>query len=271
MPSTSLGPDNPSPFGKLTPQTQAAAALLPHSPQPEPALDSAAQVEQKLRESAQADPKVLRQLIARYDATTNPSEREALRAILGTLDKPEALAFFARLATSSSVAERQEAYALLQYAPNTPQTRSLLRQALTTEQTPSALVQAIAALRPTAVDPVEASAITGQLRSLNQHTDAAVRSSSLLQLAQWDSTGAGQDRYAQALSDPAPQVRQAAIFAIAQSGLRSETLKTGLFGVLSSSSESRELKGSALQALERFALSQEEFAKLSQARAEHGF
>jgi HEAT repeat protein len=223
--------------------------------------------EQKMREQALADPVALRSLIQRFETETNPGTRESLKSVLMTIDKPEAIAFVTRLATSNDVAKRQEAFEMLQNAPDSPQIRNVLKQALTTEQTPALLTQAIVALKPAAVDPSESEAIVGQLRGLTQHADPGVRSQSILQLGQWDKTGSGQDRYAQALTDPVPQVRQAAIFAIAQSGVRSDGIKAGLISMINSPSESREVKGSALQALERFSLSKEEYASFSQARA----
>ena len=240
----------------------AAAAPVAHEP--------AGTDDHVLRLRAQADPVVLRQLIGKYDAETDPIERTSLRAILGTIDKPEALAFFARLAASSDVSRRQEAYEMLANAPDSPQVRNMLKQAMASEQTPAALVQAITALKPSAVEQGEADAVVSQLRGLSQHADASVRGHSILQLGQWDKTGAANDRYASALKDPASEVRQAAIFAIAQSGVRTESLKAGLLGLATSASESREVKGSAVQALDRFSLSKDEFAAVTQARAQTG-
>jgi hypothetical protein len=258
---------NQNPWSKgsaVTPGGQYSAISQPS------ARDNSTVDEEKLRQLAQSDPTVLRNLIQSYDSEPDQGKRETLKAIISSVDKPEVLAFMTRLATSNDVGRRQEGFALLQNAPDSPQVRSVLKQALANEQTPAVLVQAILALKPAAVDPAEADAIVGQLRGLTQHADPAVRSQSMLQLGQWDKNGVGQDRYAQGLSDPAPQVRQAAIFAIAQSGVRSDSVKAGLIGVINSPNESREVKGSALQALERFSLSKEEFTSFSQARAHLG-
>jgi hypothetical protein len=248
------------------PSTGARSAYESAGQAPHPVTDE----EQKLRDQAMADPAALRKLIQRYEAENNPAARESLRSIISSVDKPEAVAFVTRLAGSNDPARRQEAYEMLQNAPESAQVRGVLKQALASEQNPAALVQAINALKPAATDPSESDAIVGQLRGLSQHADPTVRGQSLLQLAQWDKTGSGQDRYAQALSDPAPQVRQAAIFAIAQSGVRSDAVKAGLMSMITSPSESREVKGSALQALERFALSKEEFVSYSQVRSQIG-
>jgi hypothetical protein len=236
----------------------APAAALPGAGQP---LDEHAQRERALR-----DPVELRRLIDRLDTETDPAAREQLKVVLGGVDRPEAVAAFKRLATSSDAAKRRDAYDMLRHAPESQEVRAILRQAIASEQSPEALVQALTALRPAAVDPAESQAIVGQLAGLTQHPSTAVRSQSVLQLGQWDRNGEGRDRYAQALSDPAPEVRQAAVFAIAQSGVRGDNLKAGLLAVLNSDAESKELRGSALQALERFPLSQQEFAQLAQAR-----
>lgn len=227
--------------------------------------------EQKMRERAEADPAFLRSLIQRYETESRPEMREMIKSVLASVQKPEALAFFTRLANSGDPAQRKQGYAMLQQmAPDSPEMRNLLKQALASEQSPDLLAQAVAALRPSAVDPAESAAIMAQLGNLAQHADAAVRSQSVLQLAQWDKTGASQGRLAQALADPAPEVRQAAIFAVAQSGARNDALKSALMGIINNGAESKEVRGSALQVLERFPLSKEEYTRYMQARAQAG-
>lgn len=227
--------------------------------------------EQKMRERAEADPGFLRNLIQRYETERKPEMREIIKSVLATVQKPEALAFFTRLANSGDPAQRKEGYAMLQQmAPDSPEMRNLLKQALASEQSPELLAQAVAALRPGAVDPAESEAILAQLGTLAQHADPAVRGQSVLQLAQWDKTGASQGRLAQAMNDPVAEVRQAAIFAVAQSGARSDALKSALMGIIGNGAESKAVKGSALQVLERFALSKDEYARYTQARAQAG-
>ncbi len=227
--------------------------------------------EQKLRVQAQSDPIFLRNLIQRYETERDPAAKEAIKSVLATVQKPEALAFFARLTNSGDPAQRQEGYAMLQQmAPDSAEMRNVLKQALASEQSPQVLAQAVAALRPTAVDPTESAAIVSQLSNLAQHPDPAVRSQSILQLAQWDKDGARQDRLTSAMADPVPEVRQAAIFAAAQSGTRNDNVKAALLGVINNASESKEVKGSALQVLERFSLTKDEYSRYTQARAQIG-
>jgi HEAT repeat protein len=227
--------------------------------------------EQKMRERAQSDSAYLRTLIQRYESESKPETREMIKSVLASVHKPEALAFFSRMASSSDPSQRKEGYAILQQmGPDTPEMRNLLKQALANEQSPELLAQAVAALRPSAVDPSESEAIVAQLGSLTQHADPNVRSQSVLQLAQWDKTGTNQDRITQALTDPSPEVRQAAIFAVAQSGARNDSLKSALMGIVNNSGESKAVKGSALQVLERFSMSKEEYARYMQARTQAG-
>jgi HEAT repeat protein len=89
-----------------------------------------------------------------------------------------------------------------------------------------------------------------------------------MQLGQWDKKGEGEDRLSQALTDRALEVRQAAIFAIAQTGVRSDAVKAALMGLINNPQESKDVRGSALQALERFSLSKDEYASFAQARAQ---
>lgn len=249
----------------------APAAAMPQAVPDRPRSTATADEEKQLRERAEADPAFLRDLIQRYETERKPEMREIIKSVLATIQKPETVAFFGRLANSSDPLQRKEGYAMLQQiAPDSPELRNVLKQALASEQSPELLAQAVAALRPSAVDPAESAAILAQLGSLAQHADPAVRSQSVLQLGQWDKTGAAQGSMAQALADPVAEVRQAAIFAIAQSGARSDALKSALLGIIGNGAESKAVKGSALQVLERFSLSKDEYVRYTQARAQAG-
>lgn len=237
-------------------------ALVPHDKQ-----ETGYAAEDRLRQLVQTDPTARRKLLQRFHIANTLEERELFKSIMSTVRTPEVIAFSHSLASSLNVSERKFGFEMLQaLAPNAPETRSLVRRALVSEQSPAVLVQALATLRPGVTEPEEASALVAQLKSLSVHADPAVRSMSLTQLGQLDKTGEGSERLAQALSDGVPEVRQAAIFAIAQTGLRSEPLKLGLLALVNNAQESREVRGSALQVLERFPLTREEVASYTQAR-----
>ncbi len=223
----------------------------------------------RLMKLAQADPAVMKIMIQRYSTERNPSTKDFLKSVLSTIQKPDLLAVSTQLATSGDAAQRKDGFELMQQlSADSPEVRKAVQKALATEQTPAVLAQALSALKPAAVEQTESDAIVAQLRSLSMHMDPSVRSQSLLQLAQWDKKGEGQERYSQALVDQSPEVRQAAIVAIAQSGLRTDMVKAGLMSVITSGTESKEVKGSALQVLERFSLSKEEMASFNQARSQ---
>ncbi len=226
--------------------------------------------EDRLRQLAQSDPVALRSLLQRYSGAQTPQALALLKAILSTVQKPEVIALATRLAGSLNLAERKYGFELLQsVAPDAPETRALARRTLATEQSPEVLAQALATLPPGGgADPEEADQIVTQLMLLSQHADAAVRSQSISQLGQWDKKGEGAERLAQALNDPVPAVRQAAIFAIAQAGVRSDGARQTLMGLANNAQESRDLRGSALQVLERFALTKEEYIALSRVKAQ---
>lgn len=225
--------------------------------------------EDRLRKLAQTDPVALRNLLQRYNGAQTPQVLELLKGILSTVQKPEVIAFSTRLAGSMNLAERKYGFELLQsVAPDAPETRALVKRTLSTEQSPEVLVQALATLQSAAAEPEEAAQMVAQLKLLSQHADPAVRSQSITQLGQWDKKGEGADRMSQALHDPAAEVRQAAIFAIAQTGIRTDAVKDALMGLVSNAQESRDIRGSALQVLERFSLTKDEYAAFARARAQ---
>ena len=244
-----------------------AHALLPQEKQ-----EAGYDAEDRLRKLAQSDPVALRSLLNRYHPGQPAQARDLLKSVLSTVQTPEVIAFSIRLAGSSNAAERKYGFEMLQsVAPDTADTRNLVKRTLATEQSPEVLLQALGTLHTSTAEPEEAAMIVAQLKSLSQHADPAVRSLSLQQLGQWDKKGEGAERYAQALADRSSDVRQAAIFAIAQSGVRTDATKEALMALVSNAQESRDVRGSALQALERFSLSKEEYANFAQARSQmHG-
>lgn len=225
--------------------------------------------EDRLRKLAQTDPVALRSLLNRYSASQTQQERELLKSVLSTIQTPDVVAFSNRLAASSNAAERKFGFDMLQsVAPDSPETRSLVQRTLQTEQSPEVLVQALAALQSAAAEPEEGAMMVAQLQILTQHADPAVRSLAIQKLGQWDKQGEGAERLLQALSDRAPEVRQAAIFAISQAAVRSDGAKVTLIAMVNNPQESGDVRGSALQALERFSLSKEEYASVAQARSQ---
>jgi len=233
----------------------------------------------KLLKLAQEDPAAVRALMARYLKEDGAQVKDLIRTLLSSVDKPEVLAFSMQLASSTDVSKRKEGLSMLQnLGGESSEVRALVQNTLQTEKSPDVIVQALHALKvPFSPESSEAKtrsstqdaqsvAVVAQLQSLSKSTHPEVRSLSLLQLAQWDKAGASQPLWSQALTDEATQVRQAAVFAIAQSGIQSEAAKTALLGVVNNAQESKEVRGSALQALEAFTLSSQEAAQFSLVR-----
>jgi HEAT repeat protein len=102
--------------------------------------------------------------------------------------------------------------------------------------------------------------------SLSQHSDPAVRRQSIVQLGQWDKNGEAIARLSQALADPSAEVRQAAIFVLAQSNPGSENAKAAILTIVKNDSESKQIRLSALQALDSFSLTEEERAAVAPLR-----
>lgn len=232
-------------------------------------LNGGYDAEDALRKLVQSDPVARRKLLARFDTAQTPQARELLKTILSTVPTPDVIFFANQLAGSSNAQERRMGFEMLRsLAPDAPETRALVRRTLATEQSPEVLAGTLATLGSSAADPEETAQMVAQLSSLAQHADPAVRSASIRQLGQWDKSGESEGRLSQALADSAPEVRQAAIFAIAQAGVRSPGAKAALLALASNPQEPRELRGSAVQVLERFALSKEEYAAIAPLRAQ---
>lgn len=236
---------------------------------PQDKQDGGYEAEDRLRKLVQSNPVALRELLQRYNGALTPQGRELLKSVLSTVQTPEVIAFASRLAGSVDTAERKYGFALLQgLDPDSPEVRGLVKRTLATEQSPEVLVQVLAALRAGAAGPEESEQIVALLKSLSQHADPAVRRQSIAQLGQWDKQGEGAERLSQALADSSLEVRSAAVFAIAQTGVRTDAVKAALMGMVNNTQESKDVRGSAMQVLERFSLSKEEYASFAQVKAQ---
>jgi hypothetical protein len=220
----------------------------------------------RLRELARSDPAVVRDLISRFEAQTDAETKDALRAVLSGLPLPEVVEFSQRLALGNA-AQRKDAYELLGSLADSGQAQGAILRALDTEQDPALLTQAVRALRPTIVEPAQTQAMIAKLSGLTQDADPLVRGASLQALAQWDKTGGvAEPSVYQALVDPQPEIRAAAISAAMYNNqLNSERLKAALIDILSNTDEADD-KTMVLQALERFQLTDAEYVIYSQAK-----
>lgn len=234
---------------------------------------------QTLRKLAQQDPAVMQQLMQNYDKEFNSQTRQLIVSLLSGIEKPEVLAFSRRLAASSDMAQRRDGFNMLQnLSGDVPETHPVILQALAGDKSPDVIMLALAALKPpasaadnpssTSIQAKDAAAIVAQLQELTGNADPDIRLQSILQLAQWDKADSSQQQWSRALADPSPQVRQAAVTAVAQSGTQSDAVKAALIGLANNQGESRDVRGNALQVLERFTLNQEEAANVSQLRSQ---
>jgi HEAT repeat protein len=184
---------------------------------------------------------------------------------------PEVLELSLRLAASADPARRRDGFDLLQtFTADTPAARELIELALQTEQDPAVLSSAVMALGASVVGPEENARVVEQLRRLAEHEDPGVRGHSLSQLAQWNRSPDVEAQLYKALADEAQSVREIATLAVAEAGVRTDRLRNALLGIVDNDAESSAVRASALQALVRFPLSSDEYARYLAARAEVG-
>lgn len=226
----------------------------------------------QLRKLIQENPHYLKKLVALYDSETSAANRELIISLLASIPSAETLALSRRLASSPDAGQRLAALSMLgNLNVNLQEERELILLSLNNQQTPAVTLQALAALKapapagvdapgkpgdnslPDKADTKTTAAVIRQLQSLTENPDATVRSRSISQLAQWDKNDSSLNYFSAALNDQIPEVRQAAIFAIAQSGTNAETVKQLLTSLVNNDSENTIIKTSARQVLERLA------------------
>jgi hypothetical protein len=229
----------------------------------------------QLRKLAESDPRVRQDLMRRYGASDERGQKIAA-LILSQVPKPEVTDFATRLATAADASQRRDGFMMLSglemvsgmSSNRSEEIYALVSRALETEQDPSLLRQAIQALPlPGDIESAKTQATLQELANLTHNDDAQVRAQSIQAMAQWDRKGqAAEGVVYEALSDTQPEVRMAALSVIYNSPFRSDHIKSALLGVIANVNESADVKTHALNVLQRFPLSEDEYASYQQAR-----
>ncbi|QNA90337.1 hypothetical protein G4G28_20845 [Massilia sp. Dwa41.01b] len=244
-------------------------ALWASALQPGERGEAAYQAEDRLRKLAQTDPAARRKLIGFYDTAQTTQARDLLKTILSTVQAPDVVFLANRLANSGNLVDRTFGFDMLRsVAPNAPETRSLARRVLASEQSPAVLIGALSALQAGAADPDEAAQVVAQLTTLSQHADPVVRSRSLQQLGQWDKSGESGPRLAQAPGRQRARGASGGDFRDCPDRGARPGRQDSLLALAANGQESRDVRGSALQVLERFPLSKEDYAHFARLRAQ---
>lgn len=208
----------------------------------------------------------LRELMRRYGLETELDKRGAILAILQANPNDEVKAFALQLAASRDAAARQEGLELLKAFPlDDAKVRGFLVDQIDQEQDPAMLTKLVDMLAPTMVATEDAAPLVAQLARLREHPDPEVRAASILQSSQWDRGGDLENTLHDAMLDPDPRVRQAAIGGISAEHVRSDRLKDMLLAIASDPKTSAEERNRAIFALEGFALNRAEYEVYRQA------
>jgi len=168
-----------------------------------------------MRMKALADPAGLRVLVQRYATERDPAEKQRIKVVLSTINKPEVVDLVKELLSSGDAGRRRDGLELAQrLSSGSADMRKTILLMLASEQSPEVLVQAMLALPPAAVEPYEQQQIVARLVELSQSGNVEVRRQSIQSLGFWDSKGDTRDRLKLAANDQAPEVREAAVQAL---------------------------------------------------------
>lgn len=243
----------------------AKAAVLAAKPGPEdPALHD------ELARSLAASPTLRAKLLERYGREPERRLRATLRQLLlgagGEDLGPAALG----MATSKDALQRAAGFELIANMRPSSATYALAEQRVLDEPDATALAGALAALAPiTKPSTAEVRRLLPRLLELTHHGDAVVRAHAVQRVAEWDVGGAvAPSVVCAALADADGLVRQAAVGAVMIGSLRGDRLKSGLLQLVGSRGEALATRASALLALERFPLDDDEHAAYLAAHAD---
>ncbi len=223
------------------------------------------------RSQGKIDPAAQQDLFLRFERANSQQEREQIKIMLLSHPSPEVQAFALRLTKSNNSEQRADGYALLQsYGLSDPNVRTQLQQALNMESDARVLREVVQTLNYDRALANESQAIASRLSQLTQHPDPTIRSSSLVQLSQWQKGAGLESAIYPALNDTNIQVRQAAISTLLSNEVRSDRIKNSLLQIINNTQETPTTRDIALNALGDYQLSPAEITAAMQAKTAIG-
>ncbi|RYG20283.1 hypothetical protein EON82_20450 [bacterium] len=203
-----------------------------------------------------------RGVIERYAGEANREARSLVREALVRLPGAGLTQDGLRLARAQNPVSRAAGFELLAGIEPTAVALAEAKRSLGSEQDHDALAGALMALRPTILPTAaEAKDFVERLRPLTMHNAPLVRAHAIQKIVEWSRGRDAEEAVVRGgLSDPESLVRQAAVGAVMLGQLQSEALKDGLVAILRDPAEEALTKAGALQALERFTLTDAEHA-----------
>lgn len=215
------------------------------------------------RESGRAlrDPAYLRNLLQRYAAEREPDRKGALLAVLQASANDDVLRFALEHAASADPDARRDGLALLRAFPlDRAEVRDALVNQLRGERAPAMQAELIDMLAPVQVADEDAAPLRARLAQLRQSPDAAVRAAAVRQGAQWERGAQVEPMLHQALLDPDPGVRLAALSGVYLSGARSDRLRDALLATAGDARAGDAARQAAIMGLQHFVLDRAEYA-----------
>lgn len=204
-----------------------------------------------------ADSQLLQQLIDQFRQESNPLRLSQLARLLGEVGGPDVTLSASELIFSGDVQSRSLGLELLQRVqPGSSDARDIVSGLLATEVDPDVLVGTLTTLAsPGEVEDVARANLSEQVAYLTEHDDAAVRAISLNILSRWTTDSRYTSVLIGGLDDPAPTVRESAVYALVGYGNDSQDVMDSLFTVVGNNQENEPVRRGAILALRGMALS----------------
>jgi hypothetical protein len=209
-------------------------------------------------------------VVEEYGRTEDRLLRATLRELIVGSARPDLSRAGEELTRGARGLQRGAGFELLARLRPTAESYAMAMRAVFEETDPTALAGALMALRPPGLQSnADARLLLPRFIALAHHPDALVRAHAIQRLSDWDKPGEQATPIVLgALSDAERVVREAAVGAVMIGGLRSEGLKGALLRTADNAGEDPTIRGSALFALERFALADAEQVQYRASRAE---
>lgn len=219
--------------------------------------------EEMLFQAVHKKPELVAKFLEQFDLAQNINfESEKLLAQLIASSDAEDLEAHAldKLQQSSGLEKRKWIHLLAYVGAKTSGTRSAVLIGMQSTEDPDQLRLSIDSLAPYDTNSSERAEVITTLTNLSTHEDVNVRASAVTSMSYWSRDP---ESISNSLEDDSSIVRIAAIEAVSQSEVRSETLQLQLYSIMNDDSQPMEHRIKAANALQAYDLPDSMFDSLS--------
>jgi hypothetical protein len=219
---------------------------------------------------AEADSALRHELFDDFLAEQDQDTRGSLVSVIAAIKSQDIQARVLGLLASGIPDDQLAALDMMQYwATSNTEAQHLIEQVLHADANPEVLRKALVLLNSEQLSDYQTGALQPRLLALATHPVAEVRATALAKLAEGQAYQPGlESPLLQGIQDPSDVVKISAIYALAKSQIRSDSVRQSLLALAEQTSASFAARSAAIGALTDFAITADEKRRIARAQSE---